>query len=348
MIHDAFQGSVEVTTVVTRRRKRGETEAATALDAGRDNVSKPRGDEDMFANDDGDDRAGSDDEETTERKRVHRERLRTLADETVTVEEESTIETDFLQLTLDIPEKPLFKDEDGGLVIPQEPLVNVLRKFDGVSFCDALAAQNGGGGVKGEEGKNGGGGVVVGKKRRYRLKKMPNYLILHLSRFKKNNFSVEKNPTIVMFPVKNFDLSGYVFPEGGREKVPTEKEVREMSSKELKQLLTKHGQSDLANHAIERTELLESCIDFVTTSLPDLLLDKYDLVANITHDIPAEVGREGQRDPLAEGSYRCHVQHQASGQWYEMHDLHVRETMPQLIGVSESYILIFERKGVSN
>ena len=69
----------------------------------------------------------------------------------------------------------------------------------------------------------------MSKKRWYRLRRLPNYLILHLSRFKKNGFFMEKNPTIVMFPVKNFDLSSYVFPEGGRERAPTEEEVKGMS-----------------------------------------------------------------------------------------------------------------------
>ena len=30
---------------------------------------------------------------------------------------------------------------------------------------------------------------------------------------------------------------------------------------------------------------------------------------------------------------------------FELQDLHVTETMPQLIGLSEAYILIYERKG---
>lgn len=34
----------------------------------------------------------------------------------------------------------------------------------------------------------------------------PRYLIFHLARFTKNNFYVEKNPTIVNFPVKNLEL----------------------------------------------------------------------------------------------------------------------------------------------
>lgn len=120
-------------------------------------------------------------------------------------------------------------------------------------------------------------------------------------------------------------------------------------TKELKHLLIKHGHQDLANNSIERAELLQNCLDFVSTTLPSLLLDKYDLVANITHDIPVEVGREGtQRNPLEEGSYRCHVSHKATGQWYEMDDLNVTETMPQLIGISESLLLIFERKNAAS
>ena len=117
--------------------------------------------------------------------------------------------------------------------------------------------------------------------------------------------------------------------------------------KELKNLLTKYDRADLADTAIEKSELLRHALDFITTSLPALLSTKYDLVANITHDIPVEVGREEknkqQRNPLDEGTYRCHVQHKATGQWYEMQDLNVRETMPQLIGVNKSYLLIFER-----
>lgn len=351
IIHETFMGTVEMTTVVTRRKRRGEMAALAMLnDGGRDATTTAavnkngNDDNDIFLNDD-DDRDGSDDEETIERKRQKRETLKSLADETIIDEEETVMETQFLQLTLDIPEKPLFKDDDGGLVIPQEPLVNVLRKFDGVSFSDVLAMQQQQQ-VTEDNGNNGGGGTIVSKKRRYKLKTLPNYLILHLSRFKRNGYFVEKNPTIVMFPVKNFDLSSYVFPEGGRKEVPTEEEVRGMSTKELKKLLTTYGREDVANNAIEKDELLQHCLDFVSTSLPDLLADKYDLVANITHDIPAEVGREGTKhNPLEEGTYRCHVQHKATGQWYEMQDLEVTETMPQLIGVSESYLLIFERKG---
>ena len=139
-------------------------------------------------------------------------------------------------------------------------------------------------------------------------------------------------------------LSAYTFPKNGRPVLPTEKEIRAMNVKELKALLSKHERQDIANGVVEKAELVEATVNFVCRSLPDLLADKYDLVANITHESPADVGREGKHDPLQEGSYKCHLQHKVSKQWYEIQDLHVKETMPQLIGVSESYVLIFERK----
>ena len=116
--------------------------------------------------------------------------------------------------------------------------------------------------------------------------------------------------------------------------------------KALKSLLKKHGQEHLAKSAVEKADLVDATLDFVTKSLPDLLADKYDLLANITHESPADVGREGSYDPLQEGSYKCHIQHKGTNQWYEVQDLHVKDTMPQLIGVSESYVLIFQRQGV--
>uniref|UniRef100_A0A7S0T9X4 Ubiquitinyl hydrolase 1 n=1 Tax=Pseudo-nitzschia delicatissima TaxID=44447 RepID=A0A7S0T9X4_9STRA len=242
------------------------------------------------------------------------------------VREEKVIETTFLQLTLDIPEKPLFRDDDGGLVIPQEPLVSVMKKFDGMTFSEAIS-------------KSG-----MTQRKRYRLLELPPYLILHLARFKTNNYSREKNPTIVAFPVKNLDLSSYTFPKGGKQIPPSEDEVRSMSVKDLQALLKKHGREDISAHAVEKSDLMEAACDFLCKSLPDLLADKYDLVANITHNSPADVGREGKTDPLQEGSYKCHIEHGSSKQWFETQDLHVEETMPQLIGVSESYLLIFERK----
>jgi U4/U6.U5 tri-snRNP-associated protein 2 len=106
----------------------------------------------------------------------------------------------------------------------------------------------------------------------------------------------------------------------------------------------KYGHKNLADRSIEKNELVETTLDFIVRSIPDMLSYKYDLIANIIHDSPADVGREGKYDPLQEGSYKCHVQNRSTKQWYEIQDLHVQEIMPQQIGISESYVLIFERK----
>jgi U4/U6.U5 tri-snRNP-associated protein 2 len=44
-------------------------------------------------------------------------------------------------------------------------------------------------------------------KRRYKVYSLPQYLIIHVKRFHKNDYFIEKNPTIVNFPIKNLDLS---------------------------------------------------------------------------------------------------------------------------------------------
>lgn len=127
-----------------------------------------------------------------------------------------------------------------------------------------------------------------------------------------------------------------------------------MQIKQLKETLIKYGRHDVAENAVEKEHLLQSVLDVIhhSTSVqnsndnfPDVIADKYDLLANIVHDSPPDVGREGlEHDPLQDGSYKCHVQHRGTQQWYEIQDLYVQEIMSQQITVSESYVLIFERK----
>mmetsp|Transcript_34039 Transcript_34039/g.78551 ORF Transcript_34039/g.78551 Transcript_34039/m.78551 type:complete len:500 (-) Transcript_34039:747-2246(-) len=191
IVHRTFQGIVEVTA---RQRKK-----------------KKVVDGKMLAGARGDDRLGSDDEEEERVDRRESSRSFGNADNDAIEIEETTDRTRFLTLTFDIPEKPLFKDDtQGGVVIPQEPLFNILKKFDGISFNDAS--------YRG-----------VPQRRRYRLQTLPDYLILALKRFKKNNFATEKNPTIVTFPVKNLDLDKYVFDKKPKGNMPSEEVIKNMS-----------------------------------------------------------------------------------------------------------------------
>nr|CDS26550.1 u4:u6.u5 tri snrnp associated protein 2 [Hymenolepis microstoma] len=97
------------------------------------------------------------------------------------------MESRFLYLTCDLPPAPLYLDEFKESIIPQVPLSTLLAKFNGVTekeyktHCDSTM-------------------------RRFCLKKLPPYLILFMKRILKNIFTLEKNPTIVNFPIKSIDF----------------------------------------------------------------------------------------------------------------------------------------------
>ncbi|PHT55445.1 U4/U6.U5 tri-snRNP-associated protein 2 [Capsicum baccatum] len=168
----------------------------------------------------------------------------------------------FLMLGLDLPPPPLFTDVMEKNIIPQVPLFNILKKFDGETVTEVVRPRI--------------------ARMRYRVTKLPQYLILHMRRFTKNNFFMEKNPTLVNFPVKNLELKDYI-------PLPAPKDNEKLRS-------------------------------------------KYDLIANIVHD-----GKPG------EGSYRVFVQRKSEELWYEMQDLHVSETLPQMVALSETYMQIYEQ-----
>ncbi|CAJ2671911.1 unnamed protein product [Trifolium pratense] len=169
----------------------------------------------------------------------------------------------FLMLGLDLPPPPLFKDVMENNIIPQVALFNILKKFDGETVTEVVRPHI--------------------ARMKYRVTRLPKYMILHMRRFTKNNFFVEKNPTLVNFPVKNLELKDYI-------PLPTAK-------------------GNLKLHS------------------------KYDLIANIVHD-----GKPG------EGSYRAFVQRKSEELWYEMQDLHVSETLPHLVALSEAYMQIYEQQ----
>ena len=231
-----------------------------------------------------------------------------------------TADVPFLMLSLEIPATPLFKDSQGGKVIPQVPLFDVLEKYNGHKYTDILRAG-------------------YQQRKRYSLLKLPPFIIFHMSRFTKNNFYMEKNPTIVTFPVKNLELRDYV-KLAGSIGLPSEEEVASMPVSELKLILKHHG-VDFSG-CIEKADLIARIKDGVLAKI----ITKYDLVANICHDSPPGQKKDSQMSPLEAGAYRVHIQNRATEQWYEIQDLHVQETMPQLVGLSESYMLIYERQNI--
>uniref|UniRef100_A0A4W3I8J3 ubiquitinyl hydrolase 1 n=1 Tax=Callorhinchus milii TaxID=7868 RepID=A0A4W3I8J3_CALMI len=107
---------------------------------------------------------------------------------------ETMTESTFLYLTLDLPTAPLYKDEKEQLIIPQVPLFNILAKFNGITEKEYKTYKE-------------------NFLKRFQLTKLPPYLIFYIKRFTKNNFFVEKNPTIVNFPITNVDLREYLSEE---------------------------------------------------------------------------------------------------------------------------------------
>mmetsp|Transcript_26753 Transcript_26753/g.60498 ORF Transcript_26753/g.60498 Transcript_26753/m.60498 type:complete len:157 (-) Transcript_26753:369-839(-) len=70
----------------------------------------------------------------------------------------------------------------------QVPLFACLTKFDGSTFQE----------------------MMNGDRRQYVITRLPQYLIVHIKRFSKNTQQfVEKNPTIVNFPVRNLEMGQF-------------------------------------------------------------------------------------------------------------------------------------------
>lgn len=105
------------------------------------------------------------------------------------------------------------------------------------------------------------------------LKALHEYLILHLLRFKRNGFYNDNNTTIVVFPIKNLILGGYVHASESSSALSTEEEVDFMTLPQLEFLLAAHCVSHLSpSHCPREKTALDTVLkDFVTTFLPNRL-----------------------------------------------------------------------------
>lgn len=93
----------------------------------------------------------------------------------------------FFFLTVDLPPLPVFRDDVESNILPQVPLAQLIAKYDGVTYQEAR-------------------GLI----RRFKLTRLPPFLILHYRRFTTNNFVEERNRTVVNFPVRGLDLSSTI------------------------------------------------------------------------------------------------------------------------------------------
>lgn len=202
----------------------------------------------------------------------------------------------FLYLSMKLPPVEAAVD----MKIPTVNIVEVLKKFDGAT--EQIDAD--------------------GTRKLFGITRLPPYLLLHMKRFTKNVFGVEKNKTIVNFPIRNLDFKPYIVLDAF-----TPQELAEKSVADLKAILKKR--KIRFDDIVERDELF----DRIIKSNPSLegKPTRYELISSVSHTGEWE-----------KGVNKAYVRNQANKQWYEIEDMHVSESMPQLVAVSESYLQLWK------
>jgi U4/U6.U5 tri-snRNP-associated protein 2 len=140
-------------------------------------------------------------------------------------------------------------------------------------------------------------------------------------------YSITRLPEYLIFHIKRFNKNSWT-----HEKNPTivNFPIKNVDMSNCKREREKYH---------EKTNRLIFSIILVTTD-PNAanVGTHYDLLANISHEGKAEAGK---------GTYKVHVRHRGTEQWYQIQDLIVEEIMPQMIFMSESYIQVsYMRKGI--
>jgi Ubiquitin carboxyl-terminal hydrolase len=135
--------------------------------------------------------------------------------------------------------------------------MELLTKYDGETWTETTS-----------------GGNLI--RRRYRIKYLPNYLLLPMSRFTKNNFFAEKNRTIITFPVKNLELKHLM-------KLPSDSTMNDI----IKTINELSNGSYKIDGSEDRLTLL-SIANEMLSGLPS----KYDLIASVCHDSGSSSGAD--------------------------------------------------------
>lgn len=119
--------------------------------------------------------------------------LSTGEPELIPAPEETVDVTSFLFLTLDLPSMPLFpkKDQKGRVIRPRINVYEMLNKFDGKKLHEFRSFKE-------------------SSIKRYRILKLPQYLILYYKRFTKNTFFTEKNTHLIDFNIDNLNMTPYL------------------------------------------------------------------------------------------------------------------------------------------
>ncbi|OMJ24709.1 U4/U6.U5 tri-snRNP-associated protein 2 [Smittium culicis] len=280
-------------------------------------------------------------------------KVRSYQEDPLEIDEENEITTKispFLTLGLDLPPPPLFRKEDD-TVIPQTSLMTLLKKYNGSHVTE-----------------------LKDQAKIYEILELPKYLIIHIKRFVKNNFTLEKNPTIVNSSIKNvafgdlikntsssalasdksrlFDLIVNITYEGNSSVIQDSESQSSSnfyngsgnSSSKKKSVVGSTG----SGLVMKSSAKIPSALPTTSSSLPGE--KNSDLSANnfsFSKPTPEFANNDSKASatvlPLS-GRYVCHVNDKSTDQWYSINDLIVEPINPQMIFLPESYIQIWERK----
>jgi U4/U6.U5 tri-snRNP-associated protein 2 len=273
----------------------------------------------------------------------------------------------FNYLSLDIPPTPLFRESEGGRVVPTLPISQLLEKFNGVKATEQYTPAEG-----------------VHIKRTFRLVSLPRHLIINCARKETQSFSNSKhgrNCTVITFPVTNLELCSVCGVHEDSFSCPASLDLCAMGAEELQTVVERYGSlvpgSQASSSSSRETTKQETPLKLAVQAIAAACkVSRYNLVANVCQNSSAAASVESDVDVanstvggagamsnskkkkknreraaelmLLSNKSKVHIHHHTSSgsgsgqQWYEVEDLEVKEVEPQAIGVCETDILIYQ------
>ena len=222
----------------------------------------------------------------------------------------------FKYLSLTVPPPPLFRDSEGALIIPQLPIFDLLKKFDGRTETEEVAV--------------GGSGL---SRKTYTIRKLPQFLLINLDRRGRNSKIVQagdKNGTIVTFPAKNFELRNYLSPLDPSDGISASTKYDLVAN-----ICLGHSDSSSVDQVISIGTQIGPAATAATAAV------------NSSSGAGSGAGGGGGGGGGAEAGSKkfvVHLHNKATDQWFALDDLVVTEVLPAQIALSESHMLLYERR----
>lgn len=151
----------------------------------------------------------------------------------------------------------------------------------------------------------------------------------------------------MQFPIRNLELRDFLFSPV---RAATKEMVLKLNEKSLRVFISHNGEEfKESDHFDTLRTIALGMVEKGGMLMPTFYSTKYDLVGNVCHDVDLKEEEKKEMNklsanPIDSGSYRIHVRNTATNVWYEIQELIVKETQPDIVSNSESSLLVYERK----